>query len=96
MKYTASMIAWNPYSNHIKVGPWPDTNNWSFKYRMTCGACNLEVHSLTADQQLANLFIHFNNIVVRDGVDVQAAHDAFLNIDEYRQYIAPDMRGAEP
>ncbi len=33
--------------------------------------------------------------MVRDGIDVQAAHRAFLAIDEYRFRIAPDTEGAE-
>jgi hypothetical protein len=32
---------------------------------------------------------------VRDGIDPQAAHRAFLAIDEYRFRIAPDTEGAE-
>ena len=33
--------------------------------------------------------------VVRDGIDPQVAHRAFLAIDEYRFRIAPDTEGAE-
>lgn len=40
------------------------------------------------------IFIEFNAIVVRDGIDAQDAHRAFLTIDEYRTHIAPDMSGA--
>ena len=42
------------------------------------------------------LFIEFHTIVVRYKVSVEAAHKAFLAIDEYRQRIAPDIEGAEP
>ncbi len=41
------------------------------------------------------LFIHFNTIVVGDQVGVEATHQAFLEIDEYRQLISPDIKGAE-
>jgi hypothetical protein len=41
------------------------------------------------------MFILFNTITVRDHVDVEAAHNAFLAIDEYRQTISPDTKGAE-
>jgi hypothetical protein len=40
------------------------------------------------------LFIEFHSIVVRDQVPVDAAHNAFLAIDEYRDRIAPDILGA--
>lgn len=41
------------------------------------------------------MFILFNTIVVRDGVPVEKAHEAFLKIDEYRKMISPDCPGAE-
>ena len=43
---------------------------------------------------LAMLFIEFNAMIVRDGIDPQEAHHAFLAIDEYREAIAPDIEGA--
>jgi hypothetical protein len=33
-------------------------------------------------------------MVVRDGIDPQELHRAFLETDEYRDHIAPDMEGA--
>ena len=42
------------------------------------------------------LFIEFHTIVVRDKVPVEAAHRAFLAIDEYRDRISPDIEGATP
>ncbi len=45
--------------------------------------------------RIARLFIDFQTIVVRDGLDPQAVHKAFLAIDEYRFRIAPDTEGAE-
>jgi hypothetical protein len=46
-------------------------------------------------KQLLSLFLLFNTLVIRDGIDAQAAHEAFLAIDEYRQTISPDAPGAE-
>src|SRR5262245_27133037 len=37
--------------------------------------------------QLLSMFVLFNTITVRDGIDVGKAHKAFLAIDEYRQVI---------
>ena len=62
---------------------------------MSSGACDMPLHKLNRQQQCAMLFIHFNSIVVRDKVPVEAAHKAFLKIDEYRRLISPDMPGAE-
>jgi hypothetical protein len=47
------------------------------------------------DRQLLAMFILFNTITVRDGIDPQAAHKAFLEIDEYRRTISPDQEGAD-
>jgi hypothetical protein len=41
------------------------------------------------------MFILFNTVTVRDGIDVKKAHKAFLQIDEYRAAISPDIPGAE-
>jgi hypothetical protein len=41
------------------------------------------------------MFIAFHTMVVRDGIDPQAAHDEFLKISEYRRRIAPDIEGAD-
>ncbi len=95
MKFTEAMIAWNPGTAQIEIGSWPDNDGWSKRYLATTGACEASLHEMTEDQQIAMLFIHFNTVVVGDHVDVQAAHQAFLKIDEYRKYIAPDIEGAE-
>lgn len=94
MKLEAAMIAWNPRTDEIDVVPWPDTARTSRALRYTVGACDAEMHAAAPDRRLALLFIHFNTITVRDLVPVQAAHRAFLKIDEYRHAIAPDQQGA--
>ncbi len=40
------------------------------------------------------MFIDFHTLIVRDGIDPQAAHREFLKIDEYRRRISPDIDGA--
>ncbi len=53
----------------------------------------MRVRSMTGDELIAQLFIDFHTIVVRDRVDPQKAHEAFLAIDEYREHISPDTPG---
>jgi len=89
------MIIWNQNTDQIDVVPWPDRARHSSGYRMSVGACDMSLHKLNRHQQCAMLFVHFNTIVVRDGVPVDAAHRAFLKIDEYRSLISPDIREAE-
>ena len=96
MKYLEALIAWNDKSDKIEVRPWSNRTEWSDDYEMTGGACYPHIHRMTEAQRAARLFIDFNTIVVRDGVDVQAAHRAFLKIDEYRALISPGMEGADP
>lgn len=106
MKATAAMIAWTPLGGvvqdegdavpgSIAVGEWPDKTGWSDPYLCTGGACFAGFHSAGQWQQIALTFIAFHTCVVADGIDPQKAHDAFLAIDEYRQRISPDIRGAE-
>lgn len=95
MKVTEAMIAWNPYTDQIEVGPWQDSTGWSDRYRMTSGACEMALHKMKPEMQIAMLFIHFHAAVVRDRVPVDAAHRAFLVVDEYRRRISPDIPGAE-
>jgi hypothetical protein len=40
------------------------------------------------------MFVAFHAMVVRDGIDPQVAHTAFLEIDEYRA-IVDGIGGAE-
>lgn len=43
-----------------------------------------EMHTLS-------IFVLFNTLVIRDHIDPQAVHNAFLKIDEYRDTISPDI-----
>lgn len=105
MKYNQAMIAWNPNYDWIEksgrvpgqvmVVAWPDRRGLSRPLLNTCGACYESLHELNEDQLIARLLIDFHTLVVRDGIDPQEAHRAFLNIDEYRKFIAPDIEGAK-
>jgi hypothetical protein len=95
LKLTESMIVWNPGTDEIDVVPWPDETGLSDDYLMSVGACFTDLHRMNRHQQCAMLFIHFNSAVVGGRVPVEAAHRAFLKIDEYRLLIPLDFPGAE-
>ena len=104
MKLKEVMIAWtadlsytadDPMRGQVKVGPWPDKHRWSDAYDNTEGMCDLDWHQMSDEGRLLALFVLFHALVVRDGINPQVAHEAFLEIDEYRQRIAPDIAGAE-
>jgi hypothetical protein len=103
MKQLEAMIAWTPKhwadvkpdtAGKVVVVRFPNEAGLSDRYAMTGGACYAEQHRAPEWQRIAMLFIEFNTIVVRDGIDPQEAHHAFLAIDEYRLKIAPDQQGA--
>lgn len=106
MKASEALIAWTPdraaYSakgtrGQIRVerlGETPGSGRWTKPYAFTGGAAFVARRKLTGMDAVALVFIDFNTIVVRDGIDPQVAHTTFLAIDEYAERISADMRGA--
>lgn len=104
MKQIEAIIAWTPVrwaelrpetAVQIVVLPAPDTEGAARRFMMRAGASSSALQALSEEARIARLFIDFQTIVVRDGLDPQAVHKAFLAIDEYRFRIAPDTEGAE-
>ncbi|KAB1074326.1 hypothetical protein [Methylobacterium planeticum] len=104
MKQLEAIIAWTPArwadlrpetAGQVAVLPHPDTQGAARRFMMRAGASAAALHAMPEAQRIAALFVAFNTLVVRDGIDPQAAHRAFLAIDEYRYRIAPDTEGAE-
>lgn len=73
------MLAWNPGTDQVEVGPWPDKTQWSDRYECTA----------IAETQLG-LLCEAVTMVMVDRVDAQAAHRELLKLDEYRASLAPD------
>ena len=103
MKAKEAMIAWTPAFfekyptvGQVKVGPLLKKGDvdWTKGYPFSGGAAEVTTRELTGDAALRQLFIEFNTLVVRDGIDPLVAHKAFLAIDEYAQHISPDIPGA--
>lgn len=98
MKYQDALVAWTPRTDKIDVGPLisEDARDWSRPYSHTGGAAYVALRECKNEfQRDMMMFIEFHSIVVRDRVDIDAAHKAFLKIDEYRRRIAPDIKGAD-
>lgn len=104
MKLAEAMIAWtpryelrsdDPTFGRVRVGHWPDESGWSDPYAYTDGMCMKTWRDADADRRLALLFILFNTMIIRDGIDPAEAHSALLVIDEYREAIPPDQPGAD-
>lgn len=104
MKQREAIIAWTPHrwaalkpetAGQVAVLPFPDVDGAAKRFMMRAGASSPALHEMPEEARIARLFIDFQTLVVRDGIDAQAAHTAFLAIDEYRYRIAPDTEGAE-
>lgn len=104
MKAKDALIAWTPYdptdetgmAGRVEVGPLLQAGDvdWTKPYSRTGGAKSMATRDMTGMEAIAMLFIEFNTLVVRDGIDPDEAHRAFLVIDEYAEHISPDMEGA--
>ena len=97
MKYRDCMIAWTPddvarrkydaMAGCVEVGPHPDLTGWSQKYECTTGGCYADVRDSTPDRQVIFMLADFQKLIVGYGLDPMRVHEAFLQIDEYRDVI---------
>jgi hypothetical protein len=104
MKAHEAVIAWTPMSfNHkltrgqVMIGPLTQEGerpDWAKPYVMTGGAISPKWREKRGTYLTTVVFVLFNTLVVRDGIPVDAAHEAFLAIDEYAETISPDIKGA--
>ena len=103
MKLIEAIIAWTPArwaelkpdtAGQVAVFALPDVEGQAKHYMMRAGGSSSGLRTLSEDARVARLFIDFQTLVVRGGIDPQTAHRAFLAIDEYRYRIAPDTEGA--
>lgn len=93
IKANNALIAWTPRTDQIRVGNLLLQNqaDWTIPYESTGGAAYIEVRNMSGLELRHRIMSEFIGIVVRDGVDLMAAHKAFMRIYEYRQAIPPDL-----
>ena len=102
MKLKDALIVWTP-KDRIDSATSPtyrkvavvDRPYWDVTYNFRSWIKGTEFGDFVGWHRIGHLFILFNSLVVRDGIDPQNAHKEFLKIDEYRQRIARDTEGAE-
>lgn len=92
MKIKDTIIAYNPGTAEIAVGPLLNEGDadWTLPYRYTIGAAFTEVREFTGIKARHRIMSDFIGAVVRDRVDLDAAHRAFWQIEEYRTAIPHD------
>ena len=98
MRLAEALIAYNPGTDQIRVGPLSTASSakdWTVGMERTAGAAYTNVRSLEGLNARAYIMSEFLGIVIRDRVNLDAAHRAFLEIDEYRQALPPDVKGAD-
>ncbi len=101
MKLAEIMYAWtpatwesSPTAGRVRVGVHPDRVGWTRPFASCLGACDLSFAEASDSERIIQMFVAFHAMVVRDGLDPQVVHTAFLEIDEYRA-IVDGNRGAE-
>lgn len=103
MKAREALIAWTPANSRndptagqVKVGSLVGKGeiDWTKPYQSTGGAAFVDRRKMNGDRSILMVFVDFQTLVVRDGIDPQIAHSAFLQIDEYAETIALDVPGA--
>ncbi len=86
MKQIDAIIAWTPLrwaelkpetAGQVVVLPAPDTAGEAKRYMMRAGASSSALAALSEEARIARLFIDFQTLVVRDGIDPQAATGRF-------------------
>ena len=97
------LIAWNPlwlkndpaYKPGLVVVTRLDSDEF-YHYAslaVEAGAISVCWRDCPEEELNTRLMVLFHSLVVRDGLDVKIVHEAFLQIREYREIIAPDSPG---
>ncbi|ODT14627.1 MAG: hypothetical protein ABS35_34065 [Kaistia sp. SCN 65-12] len=98
MKAAEAMIAWtpdrepflnDPTRGQVRIGALlqRDEADWSRPFAKTGGAAYVARQEIDGWEQIANVFIDFQNLVVDEGIDAKVAHAEFLKIDEYKHTL---------
>lgn len=95
MRASESIIAWTPRwyqdrGNAGEIAVMPLTRRLedsdAVHFEVVYGGCNRDWQTANSDKLEALVLAAFSTAVVRDGIDPQKAHRAFVEIDEYRQH----------
>ncbi len=96
MYFKNTAIGWNPGGDVSVVGYWGALDErawsaWRSKYLMhTSPVYRSDLAGISGESAQLAALVHFHMLVVRDKVDPMKVHEAFMDIEEYRDAIAPD------
>jgi hypothetical protein len=104
MKAKEALISWTPNVEYIdssvkgKVDvrtPYYLGGEKERDHSYSSGSAFIDRRKLEGEEAALLVLADFHAMVVRDGINPQTAHKELCKIDEYRQYIAADIPGAE-
>jgi hypothetical protein len=92
MDWRECKVFWNPVTGLIRVAGQHEPHPSKSSYPMWLAGREAETAGLAWDDHrvVAKVFVEFSSIVVRDGISPRRAHEAFLMIRQYAEFIAPD------
>jgi hypothetical protein len=100
MKAHEAVIAWTPANwcsktrGRVAVGRLIyNDRGWTAPYACAGGAAYPPRRDLRGAESLVRVFIDFHNLVVHHGISPQAAHDAFMIIDEFFDAVSGNILG---
>jgi prophage regulatory protein len=85
------MLCWTPGTDQVEIVSYPDVRNLSKKFERFSLACFTRVRRMNFEQRKLQIFIDAMHLIVRDKCDPDAVHRALINLEEYRDAMAPDM-----
>jgi hypothetical protein len=94
-----TMVCWTPPietadgNGMIALVPWPDKAGLSDSYLMSGLAAYRHVHQGTFERRKLHCLILAVQLIIRDGMDPQQVHEAFLDLREYVDALADDVPG---
>jgi hypothetical protein len=91
-RMTEVMLCWKPGTGDVRLVRWPDPDRISAGLQ-SAFACYRFVHEMTHEQRKTHAFVTAMHLIVRDGCDPAAVHEALLCVEEYRDGCSDDMPG---
>jgi len=86
------MLCWNAGSDEIELVKWPDYVGLSMRYDCSSLACDCKISGMTEKELTGYLFIEAMHIIVGDKVPQYAVHNCLMQLKEYRNGVASDLR----
>jgi hypothetical protein len=90
---TNAMLCWDVGTANIKLVFWPDTERRSDGFDCTTLACYKHIREKTFEERKTVVFVEAMHLIIRDGCNPQAVHNALIHLEEYRDGCSGDMPG---